>query len=304
MGQGSWGKIVIYSDSTVVKIPKQPGFCTSLWQENNIIKSLKDLVTDSSFISFLSTSLQAANHIKPLKNYGEMEVFPVIYDKNSILQFDLCLFSMDRLYPPTWSQLASLVKPKFIAFYSDIYEKITKPYFLFLGRIGLQSVKGGTQSDSSVASLPLSHLQGVAASPEVNTDVLREIEKKYAGRQVIVSHYLVDPLSVIFQYGKAMYKIIWDAFIRKRILLYDVEFVVGNTLKEQQSTKLYLIDCNLCKRMKENVDIEVAATNDLVKVLLLLWKCKWMASMSPIGAALFLIYLLVPSLLSLVSKEW
>jgi hypothetical protein len=269
LGQGSWGKVIIVDDTHVAKVPITGSFndhvMNEFLKEHNILTILNE--NKSIFQSNIKTvssynNLSTAHKIRG--NLNEMKIYygkknEISFNKNEENQTSLLL--MGRIYKTPTSTLNRIIKKEKVQDYKDNFENITKPYYLFLGRISKHSITGSTIILSNVDSIPLSCIKGVKQIElGKNFSLLFDyIEKNYSGMNIVVSNYIVSVTSPAYHYGKEMYKFIWNVFYKKNIILFDTEFILGREYIKQNgqytNTQCYIIDFNRCE-IKTDRDIE------------------------------------------------
>lgn len=276
LGIGSWGKIIISDEKTVAKVPisqTNPQICYDFYKEVQIINELNalpkhkqskrgtrfsDIKTVKSSLAIGQPRIRGENRdvMNRNKKNSYIEISSDVTADYEMNGNQTCIFFMSRIYKPKLSNILKLVTSDKVAYYKSTYESITKPYYLFLGRIGRQSIRGGQITVSDVDSVPLSYLKGVSTmtldAPFQSTFsmLVDNIATHYIGTQTVVSNYIVADNSPAMYYGVGISTYIWEAFMKNHIYLFDTEFILGEEthIKYPKTPSCYIIDFNRCEK--------------------------------------------------------
>jgi hypothetical protein len=276
LGMGSWGKIIISHEKTVAKVPvsqTNPQICYDFYKEVQIINELhgkstkkpkknsikfSDIKTVKSSLAIGQPRIRGENRDVTSRNKKDsyIEISSDVTTDYEMNGDQTCIFFMTRIYKPKLSNIIKMITSDKAAYYKSTYESITKPYYLFLGRIGRQSIRGGQITVSDVDSVPLSYLKGVSNmtldSPFQSTFsiLFDNIATRYSGTQTVVSNYVVADNSPAMYYGVGICTYIWEVFLKNHIYLFDTEFILGEEthIKYPKTPNCYIIDFNRCEK--------------------------------------------------------
>lgn len=292
LGMGSWGKIIVSDEKTVAKIPVSISthqICSGFFKEFLLLKELHDIRSDIKTVTCNLVKGQPrkrgnieTNMRKLNKNAG-VELSTEFNDETIVKGGEICVFFMERIYKPKKKTLLKIISQQKKEEYLINHPNITKPYYLFLGRISKASLTGAGITVTDVDSIPLSFIDKVSIMTlselyQSNFILLCDfIDKNYPGTQNVVTNYLVSDESFATYYGRQICEYIWNVFLTNQIYLFDTEYVLGNNYEETQigdpkKPYCYIIDFNRCEKggtdydklvqsICEGMEINIEGTN-------------------------------------------
>ena len=270
LGQGGHGKVVIVNSETdydiVSKIMLNPENCPRANDEYNILKEVCEELAGKT-----TNEINAPQPIEFLyytKSTSSAEP-PTIVGSDMKIAESNCFYSMQRIFKPKLSQILQFVKSDMERKFRIADDGYSAPYHLFLGRISDASVIRGAWSPQPLVEtvclsdlrdsyewLPLSPNQ--LQSPDINIYklIFTNITTNYGSTGYVIANYLVDNKSTAYKWGKSMYKMIWDAYVKKRLCMNDIEFELGiyNPISEGQM-RCFVIDFDRVERIGETDDL-------------------------------------------------
>lgn len=264
LGAGAWGKIVAFNEKTVVKLPIQPLYCIGFEHEHNILQKIKKI--KNPVINVLSTNLSVAAYGHD-RLRGKVELVKQKYLSNTDLNTS-CIFFMKRIHPPLLQNLFTLCNKEKQTDLEKYHSMVTKPYYIFLGRLCQWSVTGRGNRMYDIGTLSLTDLNGVAPDPVHPQSIIQTVLQTYSGSGCVVTNYTVMPNTFAYKVGREMCKYMWDVFIEKHIILYDTEFVYGTRVGDR-SAKVFIIDCNLCREIDTTIgnNVKTAFVNNIAAAM-------------------------------------
>lgn len=270
LGQGGHGKVVIVNSETdsdiVSKIMLNPENCPRANDEYKILNEVWEELAGKT-----TNEINAPQPIEFLyytKSTSSAEP-PTIVGSDSNTAESNCFYSMQRIFKPKLSQILQFVKSDMEHKFRIADDGYSAPYHLFLGRISDASVIRGAWSPQPLVQtvclsdlrhsyewLPLSSNQ--LQSPDINICklIFKNIATNYGSTGYVIANYLVDNNSTAYKWGKSMYKMIWDAYVKKRLYMNDIEFELGiyNPISEGQM-RCFVIDFDRVERIGETDDL-------------------------------------------------